>query len=379
MNEKRIKMQRSSRWGILAWLIPVLFILSCSKPSPEGGTNTAGQQRPSESDRKLAVASVRIQEVKLGSLELSTQATGILRSRYQVPLSAEIGGQVLKKYRDIGDAVAAGDAIVLLDPEPFELALLQAQAGEASAQVAHDQAARNYQRSQKLRESSDISEFELENSHLAERTSRANLQMAQAALRLAERNLRLTQLTSPVNGHVADLNAQIGQQVERGAPIGLVVSLDQMEIEISLSESEIGYIKTGAEAHISTDVYPGSIFEGAVRSCGVAGLEPGKTFPIVISVANHDRRLKPGMSARVQLIYAQPTNTICIPRDAVIMTDPTCPAVFVIREERALRRPIRLGEGNADQVIVESGLNPGDQVVIEGQNALQDSASIRIL
>ncbi len=372
-------MQRPSPGRVLAWLMSVLFILSCSKPSPKGSANPVGQQRPSESDRTPAIASVKVQEVQLGSLELSTQATGILRSRYQIPISAEVGGRVLKKYRDIGDAVAAGEPIVLLDPEPFELALLQAQAGEAAAQVAYDQAARNYQRSQKLRGSNDISEFELENSHLAERTSQANLQMAQAALKLAERNLRLTRLTSPVNGHVADLNIQIGQQVEPGAPIGLVVSLDQMEIEISLSESEIGYIKTGAEARVSTDVFTGSIFKGMVRSCGVAGLEPGKTFPIVISIDNPDRLLKPGMSALVQLIYAKPTNAICIPRAAVVLTDPSCPAVFVIQEERARWRPIRLGERNAEQVIVESGLNPGDQVVVEGQSALHDSTQVRIL
>jgi len=379
MHEKRIRMRRPSPWRVLAWLMPVWFILSCSKPSSEGGTNTVGQQRPSESDRKPAVASVRVHEVQLGSLELSTQATGILRSHYQIPISAEAGGRVLKKYRDIGDAVAVGEPIVLLDPEPYELALLQAQAGEAAAQAAYEQADRNYHRSQKLRESSDISEFELENSRLAEMTARANLQMSEAALKLAERNLRLTQLTSPVSGHVADLNVQIGQQVEPGAPVGLIVSLDQMEIEISLSESEIGYIKTGAEARVRTDVYPGSTFKGAVRSCGVAGLEPGKTFPVIVSVDNSDRQLKPGMSAIVQLIYARPTDAICIPRDAVLMTDPSRPAVFVVQEERAHRRPIQLGEGNAEQVIVESGLSPGDQLVIEGQNALQDSASIRIL
>jgi len=372
-------MQRRSPWCAAAGMFSLLFSLSCNKPSQEAGTNPVGQHRPSESERVPTVASVRVQEVQIGFLELSTQATGILRSRFQIPLSAEIGGRVLKKCRDTGDTVAAGDAIVLLDPEPFELARLQAQAGQASAQVAYDQAARNYERSQKLRESDDISEFELENSHLAERMAHANLQMAQAGLKLAERNLRLTQLSSPVNGHVADLNVQIGQQVERGAPIGLVVSLDQMEIEISLSESEIGYIKTGAEARVSTNVYPGSIFEGAVRSCGVAGLEPGKTFPVIISVDNPDRLLKPGMSVLVQLIYAKPTDAICIPRDAVIMTDPSRPAVYVIKKEQALRRPIQLGEGDAEHVIVESGLSPGDQVVIEGQNALHDSASIRIL
>jgi RND family efflux transporter MFP subunit len=372
-------MQRQLPWCAVTWMVSLLFCLSCNKPPQQSDTNPVGQHRPSESERAPTVASVRVHEVQLGSLELSAQATGVLRSRFQIPLSAEIGGRVLKKYRDIGDAVAAGTAIVLLDPEPFELALLQAQAGEAAAQVANDQAARNYQRSQKLRESDDISEFELENSHRAERMAHANLQMAQAALKLTERNLRLTQLSSPVNGHVADLNVQLGQQVEPGAPLGLVVSLDQMEIEISLSESEIGYIKTGAEARISTDVYPGSIFKGTVRSCGVAGLEPGKTFPVIISVENPDRRLKPGMSAVAEIIYAKPSNAICVPRAAIVLTDPDGPAVFIVQDNLAVQKPVKLGEGNAAQVIVESGLRPGDQVVIEGQNALHDSASVRIL
>jgi len=369
----------SSWWTAVLLTTSAFCLFSCSKPSPEGSTNTVGQHRPSESERIPATAAVRIQEVQREALELSTQTTGVLRSRHQIPLSAEIGGRVFKKVCDVGDAVTAGDAIVLLDSEPFELALLQAQAGEASAQAAYDQAARNYERSQKLRESDDISEFELENSHLAERTSQANLQMAQAGLKLAERNLRLTQLTSPVNGHVADLNVQIGQQIEPGAPIGLVVSLHHMEIEISLSEQEIGCIRVGTEARISTDVYPGAVFTGSVRSCGVAGLEPGKTFPVIVSVENPDRRLRPGMSAMAQLIYAKPTDAICLPRSAIILADPNRPVVFVVQEEFARQRQVQLGQGNADHVIVESGLNPGDRVIVEGQSTLHDSARVRIL
>jgi RND family efflux transporter MFP subunit len=355
------------------------LISSCSKSPQSGNTNPVGQHRPSESERLPQIAPVKIQEVQPGAMELSIVASGILRSRHQIPVSSEIPGRVAQKVREIGDAVSAGDDLVLLDSEPYELAVQQAEGSAASAQAAYDQAVKNRERRQRLREGEGVSQFDLENAQLSEKTAQANLQMAQAALKLARRHLRLTHLTSPVDGHVAELEVQIGQQIEPGRSLGLIVSLDQLEIEVSLSEREIGCIKPDSDVRIQTDVYPNSVFTGKVRSAGVAGLDPGKIFPVLISVDNPDRKLKPGMSALVDLIYARPADAICIPRDAIVLSDPDHPAVFVVSGEVARRRPVRIGEGDADHVQVESGLNPGDILVIEGQNALHDSVLVKIL
>jgi RND family efflux transporter MFP subunit len=310
---------------------------------------------------------------------MTIQAMGVLRSRHQAPLSAQVGGMVLKKYHEIGDVIAAGEAILALDPEPFELALQQAQGAYASAQAAFEQASRNLQRYQKLNDDGDVSQFEFENTSLGEQSTRAALQMAESALKMAERNLRLSKLTSPVKGRLAQLNAQIGEQVAPGQPLATVVDLEQMEIEVGLSEQEVPRLSCGQEARVFVSAYSGQTFTGKVRSVGVAGLDAGKTFPVIITVDNASGLLRPGMAAVADILYAAHQNVLYISREALVAINTDEPTIFVVEGNRAVRRRVSLGDGDGRQVIVETGLQSGDKLVIEGQNVLRDSIKIKIL
>ena len=362
---------------ILLGLI-VLFASCGSNQRDAGSGNPEAGKSPSVGSGSSTAVPVRVQEIQLESLELTAKATGVLRSRYQIPLSPEISGKVIEKVRDLGDALSVGDVILRLDPEPCELALAQARAGFTAAQVAYDQAQRDYQRAQELRASEDISEFELETSHLAERTAEANLRTAEAALKLAQRNLRLTELTSPINGHVARLEAQIGQQVAPGAPLGIVVSLNNLEIEVGLSERDIVNIKRGIEVRVRTDAFPNQVFRGKVRSVGVAGLDLGKTFPVIVAVDNSSGLLRPGMIAAMEMVYTFRQNVLAIPRSALVIGADQ-PTLYVLDGDVALRRQVELGPGNDQKIIVKSGLFPGERLVIEGQNVLSDSIQVKVL
>ncbi len=368
---KKLGDLRLSGFAILACSI---LLAGCG----DSGSKDSAEQNAT-SPNSGQIAAVKVLEVQTGSLKLTVQGMGLLRSRQQLPISADIGGTVVQKCVDIGDPVRAGGEMVLLDPEPYELALQQARAAYSSAQVAFDQAQRDFKRNQKLRESEDVSEFDLENSQLGARTAQANCQMAEAALKLAERNLRLTRLTSPIAGHVADLEVQIGQQVTPGMPLGSIVALDQMEVEIGLSETEIAGMKPGQEARVLVDAHPSRSFSGKVRSVGVAGLEPGNTFPVLVSVDNSSGLLRPGMAAGIEITCANHQNILSIPRSALITANGQEPCLFVIAEGRAHRRQVILGSGNDQQVIVKSGLLPGEMLVIEGQSVLQDSTQVKIL
>ncbi len=318
-----------------------------------------------------------VREVQPGALQLTIPVTGVVRSKHQVPITAEVAGKVIERTRELGDSAAEGETILRLDPEPYELAAQQASAAFLAAQVAYDQARRGLERSRRLRDNGDISQFELENAELGERNAAANLEMADAARKLADRNLRLTRVTSPIRGTIVQLDVQIGQALQPGMQIGTVVALDQLEIEIGLSEREIAQVRRGNKVRIHSEVFPDETFTGALKSIGAAGLDPGKTFPVVIAIDNPEGRLQPGIAVSAEIIYADYLQILQIPRSAIVQRAEQL-LVYIVEGEVARSRRITVGPGDEHSVVVENGLLPGDLLVVEGQNVLRDSTLVKI-
>ncbi|MFH1733679.1 MAG: efflux RND transporter periplasmic adaptor subunit [bacterium] len=346
----------------------MVLITSCGPPENE-------DQADSEEIKGMPVV---VQQLTPETIDLMVTATGVLRSEYEVPIMSEISGTIINKVRDIGDVVQKGDVIVALDAEPYELAYAQAEGSFNAAAAAYDQALRDYQRYVELSETEDVSTYELETAQLAERTAAANLQMAEAAMKLAERSVRLTRLSSPVEGSVAKLDAQVGQQVGPGTPLGRIVATQSLEVEVGLSEREIVNIRKGNRALITTSVYPDQVFKGKVKSVGSAGLDMGRSFPVVIEVQNEAETLKPGMITVVKIIFETRENVVTINRDALVLGEDT-PTVYVVVEGVAIRRNIKLGRSADYRIVVEEGLEAGEVLVITGQNVLTDSIKVKIL
>jgi RND family efflux transporter MFP subunit len=356
------------RFALIAIIAGVVFVL-----------NSCGPPRPDQTgEESIPAVPVRIAEIQPQALELTVNTSGVIRSQYEVSLMSEIGGTILKQVKEIGEPVSVGEAIVLLDSEPYDLALAQARAGFNAAQAAYQQAQRDFTRAEELYASEDISQYELENARLAERTAFADLEMAKANLDLAKRHARLTRISSPINGVVADVDVTIGQQIVPGMLLGVVVSLDHLEIETGVSEREIVNIQQGKRAYIATDAYPGQKFDGFVRAVGVAGLDLGKTFPVIVSLDNKSGLLKPGMIVRLNIVTLSREETLAIPRESLAL-DRETPTIFVVKDDRAYERQIDLGPGNGTTVIIESGISAGDHLVIEGQHSLSDSVRVKVL
>jgi RND family efflux transporter MFP subunit len=197
-------------------------------------------------------------------------------------------------------------------------------------------------------------------------------------VKLAKRNVRLTHISSPIEGVVADVDVTIGQQISPGMLLGMVVSLDHLEIEAGVSERDIVNVKQGNRVDISTDAYPGKQFIGFVRAVGVAGLDLGKSFPIIVSVDNKSGLLRPGMIVRMNVVTLFRDEVLAIPRESLAL-DRVNPTIFVVEDNIAFERQINLGPGNGTTVVVESGISTGARLVVEGQNSLSDSVRVKVL
>ncbi|TKJ41663.1 hypothetical protein CEE37_03595 [candidate division LCP-89 bacterium B3_LCP] len=352
---------------IVALLGTALIFISCSSDSNKE-SDDSGDDR---------IVPVRVYHVMPQTLELTVQATGVIRSHDQCPITPEVAGKVVEKIRDVGDPVSIGTVILAIDPEPYALAEAQADAGYRSAQVAYEQTQRDYQRAEELKTSEDISQNELEAMRLQERTAFANLSSAEAAYKLAQRNLRLTEVVSPIYGSVAQLNVQIGQQVSPGIPLGTIISSDNIEVEVGLSERDIIKMVKGIRVEITTDVFPERSFAGTVRRIGQAGLNMGRTFPVVITIDNNEGLLKPGMIVKAQIIWAERSQVLAVPREALVSGSEK-PLLYIVEDKIAIGCEVKLGSSDGNKIIIESGIAEGDLLVVEGQNVLRDSIKVEI-
>jgi RND family efflux transporter MFP subunit len=320
---------------------------------------------------------VHVIELATGSATATVSATGTIRARDDVPISAEASGQVKDVMVKVGDRVGAGQVLVKLDDELAALAARQAEAQLLLAEAERDDAEANFARAEHIWRSGDISDAEYEAVERAAKSARAGFMAAEAGLGSAKRQLRNTAIESPIDGTVAFVFAEEGHLVAAGTPVAHVVSDRMVEIEIGLTEDQVVNVRRGRTATVAVRALPGETFEGRVEYAGPRADDRTKTYPVRVLLSNRERKLRAGMVAEVTIATAELDDVIVIERDWVIDRYGE-PAVFVAADSLAAIRRLRLGRIIGDRVVVTSGLEPGDLLVTLGHDQLTENARISI-
>jgi HlyD family secretion protein len=152
---------------------------------------------------------------------------------------------------------------------------------------------------------------------------KANVQQARAILHQAEVNMALTNIVSPTDGVVISRNVDVGQTVAASlsAPIIFVIAEDlrKMQVDTSVAEADVGKLTSGMDATFVVDAYPGERFKGKVRQIRNAAqtLQNVVTYDAVIDVDNSELKLRPGMTANVNFIFANRDDVLRIPNAAL--------------------------------------------------------------
>jgi RND family efflux transporter MFP subunit len=353
-------------------LLVFALVTGCGKNEKE----TAQPSPAMEEESKKAVP-VEVQMTKRENFTEKVKASGTVKAIYDVTVSSETSGKVTEILADVGDWVERGQTIVAVDDELKRLAFDQAKAQLLSAQSAYQKAKRDLERFEKLYQQKDISEYELENARLQEQTSKANRDLAQAASDMAKRQLEDAQIKSPVSGQVAFKYVELGELVSPGMPVATVVNINQIKIEIGLSEMDVVKVEKGQKVRIMADIYPHQEFWGKVSAVGMKADQQTRTFPIEIKASNPEGKLKPGMVARIQIECKTLPDIVLVPQ-ASVLYDSNQSFVFVVNGDIAYKRVISLGSRQDDEFVVLKGLEDGENLVVEGQNLLEEGTKIEI-
>lgn len=309
----------------------------------------------------------RTATLERGPLLATVAASGAVNPVTQVSVGTQVSGQIKELYADFNDEVKAGQLIAMLDPQTFEYrvrsaqadvdaaraAVLTAQANAAAgraaiskAQVDLTEAQRDFERKRDLADKQFIAQSEVDRTRALVNTSGELLKLAQAqasvtlaqittaVANVAQREAMLgqaridlgrTRITSPVNGIVIKRTIERGQTVAASlqAPELFVIAqnLQDMQVEASIDESDVGRIRLGQKANFNVDAFPGQSFEAEVRQVRKAALNVANvvTYVAVLRFTNTDGRLLPGMTANVRVVTDTRQDVLKVPNAALRM------------------------------------------------------------
>ncbi len=335
-----------------------------------------------------------------GSLIRAVTATGTVNPVVTVQVGTYVSGPIVKLYCDFNTQVKQGQICAKIDPRPYEITVEQARANlaNAQAQLKKDQAALaydrlEYQRNLALVKENVVSQDTVDSARsTADQAAaqveldRANIQQQQAALHAAQVNLGYTDIISPVDGTVVLRNVDVGQTVAASfqTPTLFLIAQDltRMQVDASVSESDVGPVRIGQPAEFTVDAFPHHPFPASVSQVRQAPITVQNvvTYDVVLSVSNPELLLKPGMTANAKIVTAEQEDVLKVPLQALRFSpdggdhggnpahqhgDHT--ASLWVLDGDALRQVqvVRGIDDGASVEILSGGLKPGDQVVID--------------
>lgn len=377
-------------------LLATLPLVSCYSDSDgEGSYNGENSSTP-------AVEAV---QARYGSLPLSERLSGTVIANNQVSLYPEISGKISAVHVENGDSVQEGDPIVSLQDNQYQEQVQQAKAAlrisEArlkQAKARYKELEAKYKRTKQLSERELSSELEMETLEAQMSSAEADVELAQAELAQAQSNLEeqkdmlsKTVIRAPISGSVGQRNAEVGMQVSTSTQLFTIGDLNNLRIEVVLTENMLNDIKVGQTAKIYAGTNNSKVVEAELTRISPFLNNVTRSTEGEIDVKNNDR-LRPGMFVAVDILYGESQQTTLVPTSA-IYTDPNSgkEGVFVatalgseiepaekvdpdnpppLTEETEVQfKPIEvIAEGRMEVGV--DGIEPGSWIVTVGQDLL---------
>jgi multidrug efflux pump subunit AcrA (membrane-fusion protein) len=406
--------------SLLTWprrpiLLALVLAGACTLSAcARNATGNAASEKPRPASPK---AKVRLVATEQQQQRRIVEAVGSLFAYDEVTVSSEAEGRVEQVLVDVGDHVSKGQVLARIAPIEFELtveqqraSLAQARArlglGEEEAELkdvrqaaevkkaAADlaDAEQRYRRAQSLLETGVIPRQQYDEAEAKFKAAkatydlavqqvqnlRASMQQTQAALNLASKRLRDTQIRAPFAGQVKLRAVTQGQYLKVQTPVMTIVNVDPLRVRLNVPEKMSPWVRVGRTVALTLEAFPGREFSGRITRINPAVDEKTRTFEVEALVANHSDELKPGSFVKAVIQSDKVDLILTIPQSAAAYLFGTY-KVFVVQGTTVKEREVKLGDHFGERVEVLEGLQLGDRlaVSVNGQQ-LKDGMEVEI-
>ena len=342
-----------------------LMLSACGDAASENGE-----------DEKDKVPAVPVEVASTRRAEMAALYTGTapVESDRKAFVMPKVQGEIRQVLADEGDRVRAGQVLARLDGDKLRLEVALAEATMLKLE-------RDYKRNLELQEKGLVSATAIDN-------LKYELEAARASWELAKLQLSYCDIRSPIRGtvtqrldivKVGNTVTPVGGVIESAeSSLFVVEDLETLMLRVNVPERELAKLSVGQPAELSFDAVPSRAFKGEISLISPYVNANTATFPVRIRVTETGGLLRPGMFARVAIIYERKPDALQIPRTALLDGDGP-PKVFVVKDGKAAERAVKLGLSSGAWIEVTEGLRDGDQVVVVGQGAVKPGATVRVV
>lgn len=349
-----------------------LGAIGCSKDTPAAPVTAT---RPAIAVNVVAAAT--------GQLTESIEVVGSVDPKFWVDVKSEITGTVTQVYVTEWVAVKKGAPLARLDTTETEAGIEALKATVAQARTAEARAKREYDRAQQLKQYGLITPQNFDEAQTAVEASQAVTSAAEAQVRAAQARLAKSLLKAPMDGVVALRTVNVGDRLENmgnNTPAFRIVDNRLLDLTVSVPATRLAEVHVGLPLEFTSDSVPGRTFTGKVMFINPALDEASRSAKVIAEVPNPDGALKGGSFVKGRIVTARRDDVMQVPREALVNwdLDKKTAEVFVVRGEKADKRPVQTGLTSPAGVEVTSGLAPGDLVVVRGGFALKPGDTVAV-
>jgi membrane fusion protein (multidrug efflux system) len=337
---------------------------ACGGEAEAGGAREAGVLVEGAS----RVINVEIWTVETRDFVERISLTGTVVAGQDVTLSAQESGVIRRVVVEKGATVTAGQRLLVIDD-----AVLRSQVEEAAAQASL--ANETWERRKRLYEEDQVG------SELAYLEAKYGAEQAAARLSTLQTRLGRTVIRAPFDGFLETRLVEVGAMVNVGTSVARIVALDPVKIVAGVPERYAKDVRVGASARTVFDVLDISS-EGTISYVGATVNAQNRTFLVELEMANPEGMIKPQMVANVGLVRQTVEHAVVVPQEALVRVEDGY-VVFVVEGEgdaaMVLSRAVELGPSQRNEVVIEAGLTPGEQLIVVGQQQVTAGDRVRIV
>lgn len=350
---------------IIAILI-ILLVTSCSN----------GNGKPFQKDGAQEKAiTVLIQEIVPGDLEKYIRITGKLEGITDITMVSETSGKIVQINKVLGDWVNAGESLGRIDNSDYLNQFHQAEASYLAAESAFDTAIIQMQVSESLYKNKQISETEFLQAKSSFKSAEAILNGSSAAVESSRKALQNSQFVAPVSGYISELALEYGEYISIGSLVANIVNNKQLIIRSGVGESDISFVEKGNDVLIK---YNDQEYLAYVVGIGIKPVTGGNNYPVEIEFENTDMKLLPGMIVTGN-IHTGTYREVIYTSIENLREKYDQDFVYVVNSENRVElRIVEIGEKIANNVIITSGLNPSEKLVIDGIDSISNGSLVEV-
>lgn len=357
---------RQSPWTIPAWLAlgAAVIVAGCTRAQP-----------PAAED----VRPVRAVQVAPAETTAVAEFAGEIRPRVESRIGFQVAGRITARNVEVGDTVTAGQALATLDASDYKLSAAAASAQLAAAEVERNQQRADFRRFQELHQQGFISGAELERRKAQLDAAEARYEQAAAQANVSGNQAAYAVLRAPSAGVVTAIDAEVGQVVAAGQSVVRVAQTHEKEVVVALPENRLDELRRIRDVRVKLWTN-GAELRGRVREIAPIADQATRTFPARITLLDAPPSVALGMTAYVRFEAPLPAPVITLPLQSLLQEGGETyvwrldPATQTVR-----RSAVRVENVVGNEVVVASGVTPGDTVVTAGVHLLKEGQKVKLL